>query len=103
MLARRPSRLLVFTRRDAARLTIATVLLVVAMAFVLSVDLLPTGTASTRPDLAEVVGWLLLSGLLVGSLLAWVWRFRPELWHRNRPLALLAVLLLLAAFLLRLT
>jgi putative nucleotidyltransferase with HDIG domain len=103
MLARRPSRLLVFTRRDAARLTIATILLVLGMAGVLSVDLLPAGGGGARPDLPEIVGWLLLSGLVVGSLLAWVWRFRPELWHRNRPLALLAVLLLVTAFVLRLT
>jgi len=103
MLARRPSRLLVFTRRDALRLTVATVLLVLGMAAVLSVDLLPAGTATPRPDLEEVVGWLILSALLVGSLLAWVWRFRPDLWHRNRPLLLLAVMLLVSALVLRLT
>ncbi len=103
MLARRSGRLLAFTRRDAVRLTVATVLLVLGMALVLSVDLLPGGAPTPRPDLAEIAGWLLLSGLLVGGLLAWVWRFRPELWHRNRALALLAVMLLVAAFVLRLT
>ncbi len=55
MLARRPSRLLVFTRRDALRLTVGTVLLVLGMAVVLCVDLLPAGRASTRPELAEMV------------------------------------------------
>ncbi|MFN8619400.1 MAG: HDIG domain-containing protein [Chloroflexota bacterium] len=103
MLARRPSRLRVFTRQDAIRLTVATVLLVLGMTAVLSVDLLPAGGATARPDLAEILGWLVLSSLLVGSLLAWVWRFRPELWHRTRPLVLLAVLLLAAAFALRVT
>ncbi len=103
MLARRTSRLLVFTRRDAVRLTVASVLLVLGMAFVLSVDLLPASAGTPRPDLEEVVGWLILAALLVGSLMAWVWRFRPDLWHRNRPLLLLAILLLIGALLLRVT
>jgi hypothetical protein len=103
MLARRPSRLLTFTRRDAVRLTVASALLVVCMAVVLSIDLLPVASSRPRPDLEEVGGWLLLSALLVASLLAWVWRFRTELWNRNRALLLLAVMVLVSALVLRAT
>ena len=48
-------------------------------------------------DTARLLGWFLLSALLVGLLLAWVWRFRPELWHRNNVLLLVGLLLLVSA------
>ena len=34
-------------------------------------------------DLATFAGWFLFAALIVGLLLAWLWRFRPGLWHRN--------------------
>ncbi len=36
-------------------------------------------------------------------LLAWVWRFRPELWHRTNALALVGLLLIISTFALELT
>jgi putative nucleotidyltransferase with HDIG domain len=54
-------------------------------------------------DPARVAGWALYSALVVSSLLAWVWRFRPGLWHRNRALLLVALVLLGSVLLLRVT
>jgi cyclic-di-AMP phosphodiesterase PgpH len=54
-------------------------------------------------DLAAVAGWFLLSALIVGVLLAWVWRFRREFWHRNNVLVLVGLLLVFSAFALKLT
>jgi putative nucleotidyltransferase with HDIG domain len=47
----------------------------------------------TTPDLAGFAGWLLLSVLIVAMVLAWIWRFRPTLWHRNNVLVLIGLLL----------
>ncbi|HUE96426.1 MAG TPA: hypothetical protein VMN39_07180, partial [Longimicrobiaceae bacterium] len=55
------------------------------------------------PDVAAVAGWFLLAALLVGLLLAWVWRFRPEVWHRNNVLVLVGLLLVVTTFALKLT
>lgn len=54
-------------------------------------------------DLARLVGFVVLSALIVGLLLTWVWRFRREFWHRNNVLLLLALLLVFAVFALKLT
>jgi putative nucleotidyltransferase with HDIG domain len=51
------------------------------------------GLAESTPDLASFAGWLLLSILVVAMLLAWIWRFRPKLWHRNNVLVLIGVLM----------
>ncbi len=45
------------------------------------------------PDIASFAGWLLLSALIVAMLLAWIWRFRPTLWHRDNVLVLIGLLL----------
>jgi hypothetical protein len=45
------------------------------------------------PDIASFFGWLVLAALVVGMLLAWVWRFRPTLWHRDNALVLTGLLL----------
>ena len=42
--------------------------------------------------MASFLGWLLLSALIVGLLLAWLWRFRPALWHRDNVLILIGLL-----------
>jgi cyclic-di-AMP phosphodiesterase PgpH len=55
------------------------------------------------PDVAAVAGWFLIAALLVGLLLAWVWRFRPEVWHRNNVLVLVGLLLVVTTFALKLT
>jgi len=61
------------------------------------------GLDEGRLDLASVAGWALLATLLVGALLSWVRRFRPDFWHRNNVLLLVALLLVLATFALKLT
>ncbi len=61
------------------------------------------GLGDARWDLTKLAGWALFSALLVGLLLAWVWRFRPELWHRTNALALVGLLLVFATFALEIT
>ena len=48
---------------------------------------------NAAPDFASFAGWLLLSALIVAMLLAWIWRFRPTLWHRDNVLVLIGLLL----------
>jgi hypothetical protein len=57
----------------------------------------------TGPDVASVTGWFLFAALVVGLLLAWVWRFRPDLWHRNNVLTLVGLLLVVTALGLKVT
>jgi putative nucleotidyltransferase with HDIG domain len=54
-------------------------------------------------DVASFAGWFLLSVLVVGMLLAWIWRFRPALWHRDNVLVLIGLLLIGATLALKLT
>ncbi|MBA2315960.1 MAG: HDIG domain-containing protein [Chloroflexi bacterium] len=61
------------------------------------------GLLGATPDVARLAGWFLLATLVVGLLLAWVWRFRRDLWHRNNVLILVGVLLVFAAFALKVT
>lgn len=61
------------------------------------------GLSDAVPDIARVGGWAVLATLLVSVLLAWMWRFRREFWHRNNVLVLVGVLLLFSAFTLTLT
>ena len=61
------------------------------------------GLTNGRADVTKLGGWFLLATLLVGLLLAWVWRFRRDLWHRNNILVLVGVMLVFAAFTLKLT
>jgi putative nucleotidyltransferase with HDIG domain len=44
-------------------------------------------------DIATFAGWFLLAVLTVAMLLAWIWRFRPTLWHRDNVLLLVGLLL----------
>jgi putative nucleotidyltransferase with HDIG domain len=61
------------------------------------------GLTTARPDFQKFGGWVLLATLLVGLLLAWVWRFRRDLWHRNNVMVLFGVLLVFAAVALKLS
>ena len=61
------------------------------------------GLTTARPDFIKFGGWVLLATLLVGLLLAWVWRFRRDLWHRNNVMVLFGVLLVFAAVALKMT
>ncbi len=48
-------------------------------------------------DLVVLAGWFLLSIVLVSTLMAWMWRFRSRLWHRNNAIMLIGLTLLVAA------
>ena len=61
------------------------------------------GLTEARPDLIRLVGWLLLASLIVGLLLAWVWRFRAEIWHRNNAILLIALIVIGTALILKVT
>ena len=61
------------------------------------------GMREALPDLASFSGWLALAVLVVGMLLAWIWRFRPGLWHRNNVLILIGLLVVGATLALKLT
>jgi cyclic-di-AMP phosphodiesterase PgpH len=54
-------------------------------------------------DVASFAGWFLLSVLVVGMLLAWIWRFRPTLWHRDNVLVLIGLLLVGATLAIKIT
>src|SRR3954452_6865565 len=46
----------------------------------------------SRPDVARLGGWLVLATVIVAILLAWVWRFRHELWHRTNAMLLIGLI-----------
>ena len=54
-------------------------------------------------DLATFAGWFLLAVLSVAMLLAWIWRFRPTVWHRGNVLVLIGLLLVGSAVALKVT
>src|SRR5439155_3875400 len=57
----------------------------------------------SSPDYAGLAGWFVLAALLVVLVLGWVWRFRRAFWHRNNVLLLVGLLVVFAAFALKLT
>ena len=61
------------------------------------------GLTEARPDFARLGGWFLLSVLIVGVLLVWVWRFRRQLWHRTNALVLVGLIVVGMTLLLKLT
>ncbi len=61
------------------------------------------GLLDPQLDLAKSAGWALAATLLVALLLGWVWRFRPEVWHRANSLLLLALVIVLATIALKVT
>jgi putative nucleotidyltransferase with HDIG domain len=61
------------------------------------------GLDQRKLDVASIGGWLLLSGLLVSMLIAWLRLFRPEYWHRNNVVMLIWLLIAFSTFALQLT
>jgi putative nucleotidyltransferase with HDIG domain len=61
------------------------------------------GLLDSRPDVARLGGWFLLSALIVGVLLGWIWRFRRQLWHRTNALVLIGLVVAGTTLLLKLT
>jgi putative nucleotidyltransferase with HDIG domain len=56
-----------------------------------------------KPDVVRLGGWLFLSILVVALGLAWIWRFRRELWHRTNAMLLIALIVVGTAILLKAT
>jgi hypothetical protein len=65
--------------------------------------LVALGLDQQKPDGGAAVGWVVLVSMLVGLLLAWVWRFRPQLWHRDNALVLLGLTIVAYALAFELT
>jgi cyclic-di-AMP phosphodiesterase PgpH len=61
------------------------------------------GLTEARPDVARLVGWFLLSALIVGVLFGWIWRFRRQLWHRTNALVLIGLIVVGTTLLLKVT
>ncbi len=61
------------------------------------------GLRNARPDVARLGGWLFLAVLVVALILGWIWRFRPEYWHRNNALLLIGLILVGTAIALKAT
>jgi putative nucleotidyltransferase with HDIG domain len=61
------------------------------------------GLRETVLDVASFAGWAMLALLMVGTLLSWIWRFRPELWHRDNVLVLIGLLVVGATLALKVT
>ncbi|CAN5723627.1 HDIG domain-containing protein [soil metagenome] len=61
------------------------------------------GLLDPQPDVTQAGGWVLASTLLVSLLLGWIWRFRPEIWHRTNSLLLIALVVVIATLALKLT
>jgi putative nucleotidyltransferase with HDIG domain len=61
------------------------------------------GLTDARLDFARLAGWALLAILIVSLVLAWIWRFRPTLWHRTNVLLLIGLLLVFTTLALKLT
>jgi hypothetical protein len=61
------------------------------------------GLDSRGIDLFRIAGWFVLAALLVLVLLAWIWRFRRELWHRDNALLLISLLVIVAVLAIKLS
>ena len=61
------------------------------------------GLDRQQADVAAFGGWLLLSGLMVALLIAWLRMFRPSYWHRNNVVLLIWMLITISTVALQLT
>jgi putative nucleotidyltransferase with HDIG domain len=61
------------------------------------------GLLDAGADPARAAGWLLLAALSVVLLLGWIWRFRPEIWHRTPALLLIALVLIATVLAMKVT
>jgi putative nucleotidyltransferase with HDIG domain len=55
------------------------------------------GIESSRADWARQAAWIAFGALVSLLLLVWLWRYRPEYWHRGRTLVLIGLVLVLMA------
>jgi putative nucleotidyltransferase with HDIG domain len=89
-----------FTRRDGARLVAFGIALELIMGTILAISAFLDPFGNRLPRAA---GWYLLAALIVALLLAWIWRFRPQIWNRSNALWLIALLLIGATIALKIT
>jgi putative nucleotidyltransferase with HDIG domain len=61
------------------------------------------GLLEARPDVARLGGWFLIAVLVAVTLIAWVWRFRRQLWHRTNALVLIGLIVFGATLLMKVT
>jgi putative nucleotidyltransferase with HDIG domain len=61
------------------------------------------GLLDPQPDLARGLGWITLAALAVVLLLGWIWRFRPQIWHRRPALLLIALVLIVTVLAMKAT
>ena len=59
------------------------------------------GLTGARANTTALLGYMLVALLLSGMIVAFLWRFQPELWHRNRSLLLFMLSLVVTAIALR--
>jgi hypothetical protein len=67
------------------------------------VDIRYYGLDTASVNWGRGAAWMLLGTVVAGLLLGWLWRFRPEYWHRSRTLLLIGLIFVVAALALRLT
>jgi putative nucleotidyltransferase with HDIG domain len=61
------------------------------------------GLLDPQPDPARAGGWLLLAALAIVLLLGWIWRFRPQIWHRTPALLLIGLVLIVTVLAMKAT
>ncbi|HVM24368.1 MAG TPA: HDIG domain-containing protein [Candidatus Limnocylindrales bacterium] len=59
------------------------------------------GLTRPRVEISTVLGNALMATILAGLLVAYLWRFEPEVWHRNRSVLLFFLALVVSAIALR--
>ena len=52
---------------------------------------------TSRTDWGKPAAWMALSALAAALLLGWLWRYRPEHWHRGRTLVLIGLIFVMVA------
>jgi hypothetical protein len=60
------------------------------------------GLDKSTVDWGKAAAWVLLGTLVAATLLAWLWRFRPEYWHRGQTLALIGLIFVVSGLALKL-
>ncbi|MFI5258946.1 MAG: HD family phosphohydrolase [Candidatus Limnocylindrales bacterium] len=60
------------------------------------------GLDASTVDLGKAAAWMLLGTIVAALLLGWLWRFRPEYWHRTPTLVLIGLIFVVAVLALKL-
>jgi putative nucleotidyltransferase with HDIG domain len=60
------------------------------------------GLDASHVELGKPAAWLLLGALVAALMFGWIWRNRPEYWHRTRTLVLIGLVFVVAALALKL-